>query len=260
MTLSDVFLCLTAAAAGIVNSIAGGGTLLTFPALYAALGSVGDAGVMANGTSTVALWPGAVASLWAYRRELGQGHRWMRWLLIPSLLGGLAGVLLVTLLPPEWFDALVPWLILSAAMLFALQPQIGRWTGIGLPHERPTGARLAGMLAFQFAVAVYGGYFGAGIGILMLAELALLGLSEIHVMNAWKSLLGGSINAVAGLVFIVQRKVDWRLALPMLISSAIGGYFGAWAARRTNPAIVRRLIVAIGFCLAGYYFWKRFAR
>jgi len=260
MHLSDIFLCLTAAAAGMVNSIAGGGTLLTFPALYAALGPLEDAGVMANGTSTVALWPGAVASLWAYRRELGQGQPWMRWLLIPSLLGGLAGVLLVTELPPELFDALVPWLILSAALLFALQPQIGRLTGIGLPHERPSSARMAGILMFQLVVAIYGGYFGAGIGILMLAELALLGLSDIHVMNAWKSLFGGSVNAVAAFVFIVERKVDWRLALPMLVSSSIGGYFGAWAARRTNPTLVRRLIVTIGFCLAAYYFWKRFAK
>ena len=183
----------------------------------------------------------------------------MRWLLVPSLIGGLVGVLLVTKLPPSMFDALVPWLILSAALLFALQPQIARLTGVGKPHAAPTGAKMAGIMLFQFLVAIYGGYFGAGIGILMLAELAILGLSDIHVMNAWKSLLGGSINAVAGVVFIIEQKVDWKLAMPMFFSAIVGGYFGAWAARRTNPAIVRRWVVAIGFCFAAYYFWKRFA-
>ena len=259
-TLNDLFLCLAAAAAGVVNAIAGGGTLLTFPALYAALAHSGDrAGVLANGTSTVALWPAAIASMWAYRREVRLAGRWTIWLLVPSLIGGLIGVLLVTWLPASIFDALVPWLILSAAILFAIQPRLMRWTGVGQPHEKPTTARFATILGFQFFVAIYGGYFGAGIGILMLAALAMMGLANIHTMNGLKNLLGASINLVAGVMFIVYGDVEWRLAVPMLVSSIIGGYFGAWVARLASQKLIRRLIVAIGFCLAAYYFYKRFA-
>jgi uncharacterized membrane protein YfcA len=258
VTLNDVFLCLAAAAAGVVNAIAGGGTLLTFPALYAALGHSDRAGVLANGTSTVALWPAAIASMWAYRREVRLAGRWTIWLLVPSLIGGLVGVLLVTRLPPKIFDALVPWLILSAAVLFAVQPRLMRWTGVGQPHEKPATGRFAVILGFQFFVAIYGGYFGAGIGILMLAALAMMGLSNIHTMNGLKNLMGASINLVAGVVFIVDGDVEWRLAAPMLVSSIIGGYFGASIARLASQKLIRRLIVVIGFCLAAYYFYKRF--
>ncbi len=258
VTLNDVFLCLAAAAAGVVNSIAGGGTLLTFPALYAALGHVDNAGVIANGTSTVALWPAAIASMWAYRREVRLAGRWTIWLLVPSLIGGEIGVLLVTRLNPKIFDALVPWLILSAAILFAIQPRLMRWTGVGQQHEKPSSMRLGWIMVFQFFVAIYGGYFGAGIGILMLAALAMMGLSNIHTMNGLKNLMGAAINLVAGVTFIVCGDVQWRLAAPMLVSSIIGGYFGASVARLASQKLIRRLIVAIGFCLAAYYFYKRF--
>lgn len=258
-TWNDLLLCIAAAGAGIVNSIAGGGTLLTFPALYAALGNNANAGVIANGTSTVALWPAAIASMWAYRREVRLAGSWTIWLLIPSLIGGLVGVLLVTRLPAKIFDSLVPWLILSAAVLFAIQPRLMRWTGVGQPHEKPSRVRLASIMGFQFLVAIYGGYFGAGIGILMLAALAMMGLSNIHTMNGLKNLMGAAINLVAGVIFIVYGDVQWRLAAPMLVSSIIGGYFGASIARLTSQKVIRRLIVAIGFCLAAYYFYKRFA-
>lgn len=261
MTWNDFLLCVTAAAAGAINAVAGGGTLLTFPALYAALGprwGMAEASVRANATSTMALWPGSLGSFWGYRHEFRQAGNWVWWLLIPCLLGGLIGVLLVTQLPAKIFDALVPWLILSAAMLFALQPQIARLTGIGKPHARPSGRRLAAILFFQLLVSIYGGYFGAGAGILMLAALAMMGLPDIHVMNAVKTLYGTTINIMASVVFIVRGKVDWRLALPMLIAGTIGGYVGARIARRIDPALVRRAVVVIGFALAAYYFYKRF--
>jgi uncharacterized protein len=265
-----VILCLAALVAGAVNAIAGGGTLLTFPALFAALGSSGTAAVMANATSTVALVPGAIAALAGYRNEIRQERRFVGLLLVPSLIGGLAGSLLLVLLPGEWFKAAVPWLILTAALLFALQPRIARWIGKTplSPRERGVGGEaetvshghapglIAAAIAFQFGVAVYGGYFGAGIGILMLAALAIMGMHDIHHMNAVKVLLNLVINGTSVVVFVASGKVFWPYAVAMAISSAIGGYAAAHTARRTNKTVVRILIVTIGFALAAYYFYR----
>jgi uncharacterized membrane protein YfcA len=148
----------------------------------------------------------------------------------------------------------VPWLILFAAILFAVQPRIARWMTVHAPHERPPAKRLAGILLFQTLVAIYGGYFGAGIGILMLSALALMGLTDIHVMNGVKNLLATAINAVAAAMFIITRNVEWSLCLPMLVSAIVGGFIGSRIAQRTSRTIVRRVVVAIGFSLAAYYF------
>jgi uncharacterized membrane protein YfcA len=252
-------LCLAAALGGAVNAIAGGGTLLTFPALFAALGSSPEAAVVANATSTVALVPGSIAALYGYRREIQQERYWAGLLLAPSLIGGLLGTLLV-LASPSAFKAAVPWLILTAAALFALQPQISRWTGIGAqPQQEGFSRRLiVGANVFQFCVALYGGYFGAGIGILMLSALAMLGLSDIHRMNAVKTLLASLINGMSALVFMVTGNVHWPYALAMAIASSIGGYIGAHTARRIDRRLVRAGVVSIGFGLAGYYFYRQF--
>jgi uncharacterized membrane protein YfcA len=255
---NEVLLCGTAVLAGLVNSVAGGGTLLTFPALLAVLGASPSAAVLANGTNTIVVWPASVVSTWEYRRDYAQAARWFAWLLVPSLIGGLAGALLVVELPSQVFGGLVPWLILMAAILFAFQPQIGRWIGIGAAHDRPTMARFSGIFAFQFMVALYGGYFGAGIGILMLASLALMGLSDIHVMNGVKNLLATAINGMAAVVFIIYGRVDWQVAWPMMLSAIVGGFIGASVARRANRTVVRRVIVAIGFALAAFYFYRQF--
>jgi uncharacterized membrane protein YfcA len=257
MLWNDVLLCLTAVVAGVVNSVAGGGTVLTFPALFAVLGSSSEAAVIANVTSTVALWPASLSGAWGYRREFSGSRRWLRWLLAPSLIGGALGAWLLVWLPPGVFAILVPWLILTAALLFALQPQITRWTGIGRPHEQPSRAKMAGIAAMQFCVAIYGGYFGAGIGILMLSALALMGLSDIHRMNALKVLLGSAINGVAVAIFVAGGNVAWRYAWPMLVAATLGGYLGAAVARRSDQHVVRRLVVVIGFLLAGYYFYRQ---
>ena len=167
-----LFPCLAAVAGGAVNSVAGGGTLLTFPALFSVLGGTAGASVIANATSTVALVPGSAAAMWGYRRGVKAVAHWA-WLLIwPSLLGGLIGSLLVAELPPRTFEMLVPWLILTAALLFALQPSISRWLGIGRLPRQVSPRRAAGVALLQFLIAIYGGYFGAGIGILMLSGLA----------------------------------------------------------------------------------------
>ena len=250
--LTYLFLCGSALLAGVMNSVAGGGTLLTFPSL---LGVVPP--VVANATSTVALLPGSVASAWGYRRELAETGRLARWLILPSLLGGVVGALLLTLLDPKIFADLIPWLILSAAVLFLVQKPIARWVG-STPHGPPTGRTFAAVVVAQFFVAVYGGYFGAGIGILMLAALGFMGVGDIHRMNAVKNTLACVINGVAVVIFVALGRVEWRYALPMVGASIAGGYLGASVARRLPAAYVRWTVVAIGFGLAGYYFVKQF--
>ena len=258
-----VILCLTAAIAGAINAVAGGGTLLTFPALFAALtvitGDHATAAVLANGTSTVALMPGALSSFWAYRRELVGLRSWIILLGPVSLIGGLVGTFLVVYLPPELFKTLVPWLILTATTLFALQPQIARWTGIGKPHENATRATVVGIVVFQFVVAVYGGYFGAGIGILMLSALAMMGLADIHQMNALKTLLASAINGVSAAVFIASGEVYWPYAGTMAVAAIVGGYVGARVARKLDKNLVRMSVVAMGLILAAIFFYRQFA-
>jgi uncharacterized membrane protein YfcA len=245
-----LWLCLSALAAGIVNSVAGGGTLLTFPTLLTVV-----PGVVANATSTVALVPGSLGGAWGYRRQLRAASRWMAVLAPPSLAGGLVGSLLVTELPARYFDDLVPWLILAAALLFAAQPLAVRLSG--RPHGPPSGRTVAAVVVFQFFVAVYGGYFGAGIGILMLSALGLMGLADVHEMNALKNFLAVFINGVSIVVFAWQRKVEYHYAAVMAVAAVAGGYLGASVARRVPAAVVRWIAVGIGFALAGYFFYKR---
>jgi uncharacterized membrane protein YfcA len=260
MVKEYIILCFVAALAGAVNSVAGGGTLLTFPALFATLaaGGVPGAAVVANATSTTALFPGSMAAIWGYRRELRNLELWAFLLVVPSLIGGWLGSRLLTQLPASSFEMLVPWLILVAAVLFTAQPTIARWTGIGKRHAPATAATITGVMLFQLLVSIYGGYFGAGIGILMLSALAMMGFSDIHSMNGLKSLLGSCINGVAMMVFIVAGKVDWPLAIAMAGAASIGGFGGAHVARRMNRDLVRGIVVAIGFSLAAYYFYKQF--
>jgi len=250
--------------AAAVNSVAGGGTILTFPALAAILPPGADRLVIANATSTIGLWPGAVSAAWAYRGERAGQPEFTRWLVVPSVVGALVGAWLVVVLPPEWFAALVPWLILTAAVLFALQPQI---VGLaarlrGSADGRPavgSAASLPLACLLQFLVAVYGGYFGAGIGILMLALLGLLGLGDIHKLNAVKNVLGMLINGAAALLFAIgsfagSHAVSWPHATVMAVSAVAGGFAGAIVARRLPARIVRRAVALIAFALAGYYF------
>jgi uncharacterized membrane protein YfcA len=250
------WLCLSAAAAGAINAIAGGGTLLTFPALFAALGTSAGASVMANATSTVALVPGSLAAIWGYRRELAPVRRWVLLLAVPSLAGGFIGSALV-IARPESFKMAVPWLILTAALLFAVQPLVAHVTGIGRPRTQISWRGVLGAVVLQFLIAIYGGYFGAGIGILMLTSLAVMGLSDIHEMNALKSVLGTIINATSVVVFVANGTVHWPFAGAMALASVAGGYAGAHVSRRMNRRFVRWLVVGIGLTLASYYFWRQ---
>jgi uncharacterized protein len=250
--ITYLLLCLSAFAAGVVNAIAGGGTLLTFPTLLTVMSPV-----VANGTSTVALVPGSLASAWGYRRELGASGRWMSLLIGPSLAGGVVGALLVTRLDETYFAALIPWLILTAALLFLLQPAVVRLTRGSVAREHPSPWARTAAIAFQFLVAVYGGYFGAGIGILMLSSLALMGLPNIHEMNALKTFLAVCINGVSVVVFVMEGKVAWDYALAMAGAAILGGYFGARLALRLPPTLVRWIVTFIGFGLAAYFFFGK---
>jgi len=254
-------LCVSAFAAGAINSVAGGGTLLTFPSLLAAFRKVEEfaehAGVLANGTSTLALLPGSLAGAFAYRRELAECRRLILMLIPPSMLGGAVGSLLVTEFPPSVFDALIPWLILAAAVLFMLQGPLKRLTGTGA-HSIPGWKTAIAVIVGQFLIAVYGGYFGAGIGILMLAVLPFMGTKSIHQTNAAKTFLAACINAVTVVIFIVKGVVVWPYALAMAVAAILGGYIGGRFARQLPSVLVRALVIVIGFALSGYYLWKQF--
>ncbi len=252
--LTQVWLGVSALAAGAVNSVAGGGTLLTFPALTAVVTPV-----VANGTSTVALVPGSMAGAWGYRREFHHLARWAAILTGPSLVGGAVGTLLVTELPASYFDALVPWLILTAAVLFLLQPTLTRLTGVGKMHARPSRGAVVGLVVFQFLVAIYGGYFGAGIGILMISSLSFMGVGDINHANALKTFLAACINGVSVVVWVIEDKVEWKFVPVMVVAAIVGGYLGARVARRMPKSVVRWIVVGIGFTLAVYYFSKQLA-
>jgi uncharacterized protein len=245
----------SAFAAGAINSVAGGGTLLTFPTLI----WLGLDSVAANATSTVAIWPGSLGGMWGYRKELRTADRRMLALIAPSLVGGIAGALLLRFTPPSIFDAAVPFLILFATILFMVQETVQRMFKTGeARHENRHETRkwLAGAILFQFFVALYGGYFGAGIGILMLAALSILGLTDIHQMNGLKNFFALCINGVAAIYFIFARMVEWPYVLIMAIGAIAGGYGGAGLARRMGRSKVRGIVIAIGFAMAVSLFVK----
>jgi len=229
----------SALVAGIMNALAGGGTILTFPALLLA----GVPAIQANATSTVALVPGALSSLAGYRREVSTHREWFRRLIVPSLLGGAVGSVALLLTPEKTFARLAPFLVLFATLLFMLQIVWSR----GRPAAS-SGPRASWGLAAvaQFFVAIYGGYFGAGVGILMLVILGFLGLEDIHAMNGLKNFFGICINGVASAWFILHGVVIWPLALLMMAGAIAGGWVGALFARRIGKEKARFAVVAIG--------------
>ena len=183
-------------------------------------------------------------------------RRWALLLAAPSFAGGLIGSALVVAWP-ESFKMAVPWLILSAALLFALQPAVAHLTGLGRPRAQISWQSMLGAVVLQFVIAIYGGYFGAGAGILMLTSLGVMGLSDIHEMNALKAVLGTIINATTIIVFVGSGAVDWPFAGAMAGAGVAGGYAGARMARRMNRRLVRWMVVGIGLVLASYYFWRQ---
>jgi uncharacterized membrane protein YfcA len=244
LTLEQAGIAFAAAfGAGAINSVAGGGTLLSFPALI----WLGLPAITANATSTVALWPGSLSGAWGYRQEVRKARRPLLWLIAPSLGGGLAGALLLRVTPESLFQELVPFLVLFATTLIVGQKWLQRriYGDRRAAHHSPAWLLYAG--CFQFLVGVYGGYFGAGIGILMLAALGLLGLEDIHQMNGLKNLFAAGINILAAMYFAASAMVSWPFAVTMALGSILGGSWGAGVARRMGRDRVRQLVVAIGF-------------
>ena len=238
--------------AGAINSVAGGGTLVSFPTLiWLGLDSVG-----ANATSTVAIWPGTVGSAWGYRRELRGAEPRFLAMIVPSLIGGLAGALLLRYTPTQTFDRLVPFLILFATLLFMAQEPVQRLLKTADAAAHRSTKWFVGGILFQLAVGLYGGYFGAGIGILMLAALSILGLQDIHEMNSLKVVFGGSVNGIAALYFVWARMVYWPYVVVMAIAAILGGFFGAGAARKLGQKAVRRTVIVIGLGMAVSLAWK----
>jgi len=235
---------LAAFVAGAMNAIAGGGTLVSFPALV----WLGRPPILANATNTVALLPGSLAGAFGFRNELREIRRWLLILFWPSLLGGFLGSYVLLHTPEQVFRGIIPYLLLFATFLLMIGPRLQRW----LP--RPTASiparRWAALVFFQLLVGFYGGYFGAGIGILMLAALELMGLEDIHQMNGLKNVLAFTINGIAALYFIRSGAVLWRDVLWMAIGAMAGGYASSAIARRVDRSWVRRTVVAIGFLVA----------
>ena len=247
MPHADVVLLFFAAVVGQgLNAVAGGGSFITFPMLLVA----GVAPIEANATSTIALWPGALASAWGYRRDFSADRRTVIVLACVSIAGGLAGALLLLATPEHQFRRLIPYLLGFATLLFALSDRIG--TVIGSRSDRATGALgLVGLI--QFVVAVYGGYFGGGIGIMMLAAFSLMDVGNIHSMNGLKAVLGAVINGAAVVTFILAHLVVWQFAAPMIVASILSGYASAKIARRIDPKRVRIAVVIIGIALTAYF-------
>jgi uncharacterized protein len=249
VTLATMALLFVAAAiGGAINSVAGGGSFVAFPALLFA----GVAPVPANATNTIALWPGSVASALAYRRELAEVRGELVPFGIASLAGGLVGSLLLLGTSNQTFVLLIPWLLLFATLLFSFGGTVARRLARGAR------ASVGVAVATQLVISVYGGYFGGGMGIMMLAVLSLRGMTDIHRMNALKTFLATLINGVAVVAFVVAGAVAWEPAAVMIVGGILGGYAGAAVARRIRPAHVRTMVLVVAWTMTAYFFVRTY--
>jgi hypothetical protein len=241
----DHYLWLLAAAfvGGAINSVAGGGSFLTFPALLLA----GVPAIPANATNNTAMWLGVVASARGYREEIRTYRAVVVPAMVVSLVGSIGGAVLLLHTPPKIFERMIPWLLLFATVVFAVSPLITR-------SRKPKDVHSPWQLAAQFCVSIYGGYFGAGMGIMMLAILTFSALPTMNAMNGVKNLLSIVINGVAVVPFVIAGVIDWPVALVMAIFSMAGGYFGARFFRRVPSNVTRWLVLAIGAGMSAYFF------
>lgn len=248
-----LFLFAAGVIGGALNSVAGGGSFIAFPALL----WTGVPPIPANATNTISLWTGQAASGGAYRSRLDVPRRVMVPLLAASLIGGLFGALLLIRTPAHTFMRVLPWLTLGATLLFAFGKRLAGKRVSVIEHET-TLAALAVATTFQFVVAIYGGYFGGGMGIVMLAMLAALGMTDIHAMNALKSVMGFVINGVAVVTFVAYGAVYWRHGIVMIVGAIAGGYLGAHYAMKMPQLWIRWFVVVVGAGMTAYFFWKAY--
>lgn len=252
-----VLLFFAAFVAGSINSVAGGGSFISFPTLI----FTGIPPIEANATNTAALFPGTLASTFAYRKTLdAKARRLLVPLIVTGIIGGVVGARILLITPQLTFLHLVPWLLLAATLLFVFSGRLTSWVrsraGFGASSADAKTPRLLLIpgLFLQLLIAIYVGYFGAGVGILVLALLAFLGMENIHAMNGMKSLLVTIVNGVALVTFIWARIVLWPQAVLMLVGAAAGGYSGAYLAQRMNPQYIRWVVIGVGFGMSVYFF------
>jgi uncharacterized protein len=248
-----VFLFVAGMLGGALNAVAGGGSFVAFPALLL----TGVPPIPANATNTLALWTGVTASGGAYRNRLDVPTRVLVPLLATSFVGGILGAFLLLKTPAHTFMRVLPWLMLGATLLFMFGNRLARGHASSVGHDAATAA-IAGASVFELVVAVYGGYFGGGVGIINLAMLAALGMTDIHAMNALKSILGMAINGIAVLVFVLQGAIFWPQAVVMIGGALVGGYFGAHYAQKLPQPWIRRLVILVGAGMTVYFFRKAY--
>ena len=248
-----IFLFFAAVIAGTLNAVAGGGTFISFPALLV----TGMPAVQANATNTVAIWPGLAASTGAYVNRLNVPPRLLIPLLLTSVVGGLVGALLLLETPQHTFLHLVPWLLLGGTLLFAFGNSVraiaGKTAAVDDLRQMSWQAITVTSLG-ELVLAIYGGYFGAGVGFVILGMLAALGMRDIHAMGAIRTLLAVVINAAAVLIFIVAGAVRWPQCVVMIAGALLGGWFGAHYAQKADPRTVRVVVIAVGVVMSAYYF------
>jgi uncharacterized protein len=249
-----IFLFVAGILGGALNAVAGGGSFLTFPALL----FVGVPPIPANATNALALWTGATASGGAYRNRLDVPRKMLLPLLAAGVFGGIGGAFLLLRTPAHTFMRVLPWLMLGATLLFIFGNRLARRRPAGDRHE-VTIAAIAGASIFELIIAVYGGYFGGGMGIVNLAMMAAIGMTDIHAMNALKSILGVAINSVAAMVFVVKGAIYWRQGIVVIAGALIGGYFGAHYAQKLPQAWVRGFVILVGIGMTAYFFVRAYA-
>ena len=250
--LGHLALLLAAAfAAGALNAVAGGGSFLTLPALV----FTGVPPVIANATGTVSLLPGYMAGAWGFKDDMQSPPGLsMKQVVALSLIGGSAGAALLLFTPDATFRKVVPWLLLAATAMFAFGPQLRAWaSGKNAAHATPSVAKAA---AGMLIVAIYGGYFNGGLGILLLALFGLLGQTSLNAMNGMKNLVSALLTAIAVVIYAVGGIVEWKQAIVMMVAATLGGYLGARVARKIAPHVLRWGIVATGLVMAGLFFAK----
>jgi len=254
MTLSQAILLFVAAVlAGTLNSVAGGGSFFSFPALI----FTGVPPIPANATNTVAVWPGSVASIASYRKRLPKSRRVMVPLITISLIGGVLGAVVLLHTPQATFVSLVPYLFGIATLLFAFGKRLtGKLGQVVKRTGPPSWPALAGLTLVQLFIAVYGGFFGGGMGILMLAMLEMIHLEDIHAMNGLKALLGTAINGAAVVTFIIAKQVVWPQGILMIVGASAGGYGGAHYAQKLDPRWIRATVICVGAGMTIYFLWR----
>ncbi len=252
MHLHDAFILFAAALlAGLANSISGGGSFISFPALLL----TGVPPIQANTTNAAAIWPGVIASTIAYRREVSAHRGLLPLLTVVGIAGGLTGARILLRTPQSTFLHLVPWLLLIGTLLFIFGVRVARWVRRRTEQHPRVSALTRGVtVILLYLIAVYIGYFGAGVAILIAAVFALMGLESMHAINGLRTYLVSIANLVAVATFILAGAILWPQALVMVVGTAIGGYTGAHFARKMNPRRVRQFVILVGFVTAAYFF------